>query len=175
LFSLKGRLGRLRYLVWIWVGNALFTLMMQAVVWLSPPRVVGLVWSITLGIALLAWVMLCSVRRLHDGGHSGIWALGLALPLLAVLGVLLGSKFWGNDAGMGLAGLFLYPAIITPALVFLYCLFSKGDPEENRHGLPPPPNNNGVWIIAILVIFSVASGSLAAPMRLFLFLAAPFF
>jgi uncharacterized membrane protein YhaH (DUF805 family) len=108
--SLKGRLGRARYLVWS----------MAAMLPLLPVVLVGIFIAMkspalaTLGsyvvmIILLAFNFTLAVRRLHDMNGSGWWALFLFMPI---------------------AQLFLA----------LFLLLKSGDDGGNDYGPPPPPN-----------------------------------
>jgi uncharacterized membrane protein YhaH (DUF805 family) len=77
------------------------------------------------------WIamMFAQIRRLHDIGRTGWWALGINLaPVLPM--VLLMSVMGLEDAAL-VGGAFALIPIIWLGVV-------KGQPEENRFGAPPP-------------------------------------
>ncbi|MBF7728460.1 DUF805 domain-containing protein [Pseudomonas sp. N040] len=133
VFSVRGRIGRLRYLAW----SVTLTLLAAGALLLA-----GFGYTITpgLGVLLIAAVIIAalvvgvqiSVQRLHDIGWSG-W-----LCLLALVPYL-GSLF---------------------NLVILLIPGSKG---PNRFGPPPPENSRAVKILAVLsILVPVVFGILAA-------------
>ncbi|MEA3035860.1 MAG: hypothetical protein QOH04_1625 [Sphingomonadales bacterium] len=93
--------------------------------------------SWALNLALACPVAALAVRRLHDSGRSGWWAL-LALPGTAL-------SLWQDFQLLrdGPAILFIETplwerlAFATPSLILLVMLLWKDDPEPNRYGPNP--------------------------------------
>lgn len=133
VFSVKGRIGRLRYLAW---SVSLTLLATVALI------IAGAGYSLTpsLGVLLIAVAIIgaivvgiqISVQRLHDIGWSG-WLFLLALV------PYLGSIF---------------------NLIILLIPGSKG---PNRFGPPPPENSRAVKVLAVFsILVPVVFGILAA-------------
>jgi len=124
LFSFKGRIGRRDF--WIWI-----------VTWIVAMLVLfGLAYSNWLGTQTAAFVLVCLlwptasviVKRLHDRGRSGLWAL-----LVPLAGMLLGGK-WA-----------ILPAVLPwvvgkliPTVIFVMTLIDLGafvgTQSENKYG-----------------------------------------
>jgi uncharacterized membrane protein YhaH (DUF805 family) len=114
---LRGRSNRREY--WIWVA-ALFAL------GVALSFVPGLS-NANIGLTLL--LLFTQIRRVHDFGRSGWWAVlatvapvGVMLPLMAVVSL---EVAFGLGLLVELAGIVVIGAI-------------AGDPGENRFGAPPP-------------------------------------
>lgn len=98
--------------------------------------------GLTIALTIVAMLLLGAslVRRLHDSGRSGRWAL---LPLPFLLGGMWGMKLlFGNMAAEPdlrvFALLFLNNVIYlgTIALLMLFTML-RGTPGDNRYGPPP--------------------------------------
>jgi uncharacterized membrane protein YhaH (DUF805 family) len=97
LFSLKGRLGRLRYLAWIWVGVTLPAIPTALGLRFFPRHPVTGWWVKAMGFVAMLWFVSCGVRRLHDGHHSGAWALVFVSPFVCALIMWLIEKHISHD------------------------------------------------------------------------------
>lgn len=80
------------------------------------------------GVAMLAPSLLFMIRRLHDIGKTGWWALAISFgPIVPMLALL-------PFAPMTV----LLPMVMLLSLVWTIWLGAiPGDPHENRWGLPP--------------------------------------
>lgn len=141
VFSVQGRIGRLRYLAWslaalLVMGGVAGTLGLGL---LSGDNMV--LAAIVCVVGLLAYFYVnitISVQRLHDLGWSGwLWFLNL-VPVVG--------------------GLFPIAMAVIP-----------GNPGANRYGAPQPPNSTavkvlaGLWLVVIAVVFVGAlAGGLSA-------------
>ena len=121
VFSLGQRLGRLRYVCYLFTGAlilglfvALMAILAQAVPAWASRLMFGFV--ILLGLAFFIWSIGLMVRRLHDAGRPGWWAIGILVPGLNVL-------------------------------LTLYLLVAAPDDGVNRFGTPNPPNSLVVNIV----------------------------
>lgn len=130
-FSVQGRIGRLRYLVYSLIP-ALVLLLLLA--YLAGPRGVGRDVRIELALgfaaaALSVWAVMTR-RRLGDVALPGWWALLVVVPL----------------ANVALAA---------------YLLFRRGDAGGNIHGAPPAPNTilvgSGVWLLLLMLVTAGAA------------------
>ncbi|QKE65615.1 DUF805 domain-containing protein [Aquipseudomonas campi] len=133
VFSVNGRIGRVRYLAWSAVLMfAALALYFIAAIGLAFAPVFGWILMAALVIAIIVVSVQMGVQRLHDIGWSGwLWLINL-VPLV-------GSVF---------------------ALIMLVV---PGTPDANRYGPPPPPNNTGVKVLAFgWLVFPVLIGILAA-------------
>ncbi|AYC31356.1 DUF805 domain-containing protein [Pseudomonas cavernae] len=131
VFSLEGRIGRLRYLAWSLVlmlaGAGLFGI---AAIGLGIDQTLGAILMIAASIALMVVAVQIGVQRLHDIDWSG-WLLLLNLiPLV-------GSVF------------------------ALLMLLVPGTPGANRYGPPPPANSTAVKVLAGLWLIPIAALVLA--------------
>jgi uncharacterized membrane protein YhaH (DUF805 family) len=137
--SLKGRIGRLRFLAWS-LGASAVILITFLIIFLA----IGISFtaglssmgasisvSLVLGLAILLVTLSIGVKRLHDLGWSGwLWLL----TLIPVLG-----------------GIFSLLLIVLP-----------GSPATNRYGPPPPPNSTavkllaGCWLVVVLIMIITA-------------------
>lgn len=138
VFSVQGRIGRLRFLAWTLVSLMAATVV-AALITLSLFSGEHFLLGGLLGaVALLAYLYVnitITVQRLHDLGWSGwLWFLNL-VPMV-------GSVF---------------PILIT---------VMPGNTGANRFGAPPPPNSTAVkilsalWLVllAVLIIGALAGG-----------------
>lgn len=111
--------------------------------------VVGIVSAVTLGLlstlfALAIFVpnLGMTVRRLHDSGKPGIWALLLLVPL--VLQVLTAMMVWtvGFYAFFGLfyalIGIVRLASLVALVVIIYFCV-QPGDAGDNAYGPPAAP------------------------------------
>lgn len=132
VFSIEGRIGRLRYLAWSLVlmlaGLALFGV---ASMGLAISEIVGGILLVIAGIGLALVGMQIGVQRLHDIGWSGwLWLLNL-VPVVG--------------------GVFALLMLVVPGIT-----------GANRFGPPPPPNSRAVKLLALLWLLVPVLGILAA-------------
>lgn len=139
VFSVQGRIGRLRFLAWTLV-SLLVAAAVAGVIVLSlftgEHFMLGSLFGMVAVFAYLYVNITISVQRLHDLGWSGwLWLLNL-VPLV-------GSVF---------------PILIT---------VMPGNTGANRYGAPPPPNSTAVkvlsslWLVLLaLVLVSAITGGL---------------
>ncbi len=137
VFSMKGRLGRLRYLAYGFgvalVGQLLLAMMggMGAALQSDTGNIMSLVGIGVVYIAMTVISIMLAVQRLHDLDKTGWLYLLILVPLVNII--------FG-----------------------LYMLFARGTQTTNRFGNPPPPNTTGVVIAAWLLIFVFVGGIVAA-------------
>lgn len=135
IFSVRGRIGRLRYLGWSMGMMLLFTLAyaIAAGIMAVVPIVGGLL-MIPVVIGSIVVAVMIGVQRLHDIGWSGwLWLINL-VPLVGFVFSLL--------------------MLVVP-----------GTSDANRYGPPPPPNSRGVIAMAwggLLLSIIATVGILAA-------------
>lgn len=118
VFSISGRIGRLRYLGWS-MGLMLLAMLAYGIAMgvMTILPILGGVLMLPIGIAIFVVSVMIGVQRLHDIGWSGwLWLLNFA-PLIGFVFTLL---------------MFLIP----------------GTSGANRYGPPPPPNSRGVTVLA---------------------------
>lgn len=126
VFSIEGRIGRLRYLAWTLVSLLAVVAAMGAcgLLFYESPVLVGVLMTIA-GVGFLVVSIQIGVQRLHDLGWSGwLWLLNL-IPLAS-------SVF---------------------ALVLLVL---PGNPGHNPYGPPPPPNSTMVKVLACMWVVVLA-------------------
>lgn len=92
LFSIKGRIGRRDF--WIWIAIWLVT--MSALFTLAGSNLLNLQTAAFIIVCLLWPTAAVVVKRLHDRGKSGLWALLMILAWMLLAGKL-------GDAAAGLA------------------------------------------------------------------------
>lgn len=137
VFSVNGRLGRLRYLAYGFaialVGQVLIGLMggMGAVMQNEAGSALSIIGMVVVYIAIVAISVMLAVQRLHDLDKTGWLYLLILVPILNII--------FG-----------------------LYMLFAPGSQSANRYGNPPPPNSTGVVIAAWLLIIVFVGGIVAA-------------
>jgi len=141
LWSAKGRIGRVRFLAYMFYSYALF--MLAAMVLGGVIGFTGFkggeaaisIITLVLAIPYLVFYVLTGIQRSHDMDWSG-WTLLLALiPLVALI--------W---------------------------IFKPGTQGSNRFGAPPPPNTLsviiGAWLLpAIAIVGIIAAIALPAMQR----------
>jgi len=122
LFSLRGRLNRVRYIVYCLATlAALFAFMGLAGIALVPSGQFGQLLYVAITVLLLycvlpVWFAILTVRRAHDFNTGGWMALLLFVPVINLL-------FW----------------------------FIPGTPGENAYGPAPEDESAGMKLIAVLV------------------------
>jgi uncharacterized membrane protein YhaH (DUF805 family) len=134
ILSVKGRIGRLRYIGYS-IGISLFVYLVMGVL-------VGLVGTtmseeamgplmllvLVLGIGSMFFInIVLMIQRCHDINMSGWLSLSLLIPLVPLI-------FW----------------------------FIPGTEGVNKYGPPPPPNRSALLIIMIILVMVVLLGVLAA-------------
>lgn len=92
LFSIKGRIGRRDF--WIWIAIWLVT--MSALFTLAGSNLLNLQTAAFIIVCLLWPTAAVVVKRLHDRGKSGLWALLMVLAWMLLAGKL-------GDVAAGLA------------------------------------------------------------------------
>jgi uncharacterized membrane protein YhaH (DUF805 family) len=142
----NGRIGRLT-----WLGFAVLIsileyategLLRRAFHWPAPMRLAGDPLSSYAGdeISFLAsliflWPSLAiDVKRWHDIGRSGWFALAIYVPALALFGFALTGAAHPPDPRV--AGL-LYGFGLAALVYFIILAARRGDEGKNRHGPPP--------------------------------------
>ncbi|AHL74107.1 membrane protein [Stutzerimonas stutzeri] len=132
VFTIQGRIGRLRYLAWsMSLMSAALGLLLVASMAFAVSAVLGSILSGILCLGLLFVSMQICVQRLHDIGWSG-WLMLLNLVPIA-----------GN-------------------LFSLAMLLMPGNDGMNRFGPPQPPNSRAVKILASLWLLVPVIGIVAA-------------
>jgi len=132
VFSVNGRIGRVRYLGWT---MAMLLCMLPLVLLFAGVSVMSsALGTLVMAVGLLGFIIvsiLFSVQRLHDIGWSGwLWLLNF-VPVI-------GSVF------------------------ALLMLIIPGTQGVNRYGPPPPPNSTGVKVLAWLFLLVPITGIVAA-------------
>lgn len=132
VFSIEGRIGRLRYLAWSLVLMlAALALLGVASMGLAISEIVGSVLIALVGIGMAVVSVQIGVQRLHDIGWSGwLWLINL-VPIVG--------------------GVFALLLLIIP-----------GTTGANRYGPPAPPNSRAVKLLAWLWLLVPILGILAA-------------
>ena len=133
VWSVRGRIGRLRLLAYSTAGYVLL---------------------------ILASMMLGALSGAF-GGRGGGNAV-IALTLLPALAYMVGSVLLliQRSHDMNLSGWYTLLALIP--LVGLFWIFKAGTSGANRYGAPPPPNTLGVKLLGSVFPVIVAIGILAA-------------
>ncbi|MDP3978242.1 MAG: DUF805 domain-containing protein [Pseudomonas sp.] len=132
VFSIKGRIGRLRYLAWslVLMLAALALFGVASMGW-AISEIVGAVLIALIGIGMAVVSVQIGVQRLHDIGWSGwLWLINLVPVVGGVLALLL---------------------LVIP-----------GTTGANRYGPPAPPNSRAVKVLAWLWLLVPLLGILAA-------------
>jgi uncharacterized membrane protein YhaH (DUF805 family) len=130
VFSLEGRIGRLRYLAWSLVLSLSAAGIMGAVaIAANISETLGLVLAIGVVLGMLVVSVQIGAQRLHDIGWSAWLLLLNLLPLV-------NSLFW------------------------LVMLIVPGSPGANRYGPPPPANSLAVKLLAGLFLALLIGGLL---------------
>ncbi|MDQ1831867.1 DUF805 domain-containing protein [Massilia scottii] len=121
LLALHGRIGRVRYVVYVSLLTSL--LMAGAVLMVAALLPIGPLVStlaLLMLIPLLGMLFVMTRRRLNDLGRSGWWSLLGLIPFVNLV-----------------AG--------------LWPLLEAGNPGENAYGLPPPPNGWQLVLAAYVI------------------------
>jgi Predicted membrane protein len=124
LFSIKGRIGRRDF--WIWIG--IWVLAMIILFTLAGSAILSIQTAAFILVCLLWPTAAVTVKRLHDRGKSGIWALLMVLAWMLLAGnwaVLPGVWQWG-------VGRFIPTLIIVMMLIDLGAFV--GTQGENKYG-----------------------------------------
>jgi uncharacterized membrane protein YhaH (DUF805 family) len=128
VFSVQGRIGRLRFLAWT-LASLLVAAAVGGVIGLSlftgDRLVLGGLFFIIGGLIYLYVAIAITVQRLHDLGWSGWLCLLSLVPFV-------GSVF--------------------PILLAVL----PGNTGANRYGAPPPPNSTAVKVLALLWLVLLA-------------------
>ena len=132
VFSVSGRIGRVRYLGWT---MAMLLCMLPLMLLFAGASVMSSVLgTLIMAVGVIAMIVIgvfIGVQRLHDIGWSGwLWLLNF-VPFI-------GSVF------------------------ALLMLIIPGTQGVNRYGPPPPPNSTGVKILAWLFLLVPVTGIIAA-------------
>lgn len=132
VFSVNGRIGRVRYLGWT---MAMLLCMLPLMLLFAGASVMSSVLgTLIMAVGVIAMIVIgvfIGVQRLHDIGWSGwLWLLNF-VPFI-------GSVF------------------------ALLMLIIPGTQGVNRYGPPPPPNSTGVKILAWLFLLVPVTGIIAA-------------
>lgn len=113
---LAGRAGRREY--WVFVG-VLFGVGLAAEYFPGGPQ---------LSSGLSAVLMLEQIRRMHDCGRSGWWAVAaLFAPLIVTIPMV----------AFGLPAAGLIAAVVLGVVQIIWIGLIRGDADENRFGPPP--------------------------------------
>ncbi|WP_079204498.1 DUF805 domain-containing protein [Pseudomonas sp. CC6-YY-74] len=132
VFSLNGRIGRLRYLAWsLMLLLGALALFGVASMGLAISEIVGGILIALVGIGIMVVSVQIGVQRLHDIGWSGwLWLINL-VPIVG--------------------GVFALLMLVIP-----------GTTGANRYGPPAPPNSRAVKVLALLWLLVPVLGILAA-------------
>ncbi|NWD49763.1 DUF805 domain-containing protein [Pseudomonas gingeri] len=126
-FTIKGRIGRLRYLAWSMVATfiAIIAVAVIAIV-LSGSNFAGISLAlIALAVFIVVTVQI-AIQRLHDIGWSGwLWLLTLV-------------PFVGS----------VFPFVL---------MFYPGNAGANQYGAPPPPNSTAVKVLSVLAVIGIVA------------------
>lgn len=132
VFSVNGRIGRVRYLGWTMA--MLLCMLPLMLLFAGASAMSSVLGTLILGVAVIAMIVIgvfIGVQRLHDMGWSGwLWLLNF-VPFV-------GSVF------------------------ALLMLIIPGTQGVNRYGPPPPPNSTGVKVLAWLFLLVPVTGIVAA-------------
>jgi len=96
--------------------------------------------STLFALALLVPNLGMTVRRLHDSGKPGVWALLLLVPVLVqiLLGLMMFSVgMWGFFGVLyGLIQLISLVSLVAIVIIIYFCV-QPGDAGSNAYGPPP--------------------------------------
>lgn len=138
LFAMKGRIGRLRYIAYLFgisILNMVPVMVIMGVLGAtgmfagSPDAMAGV--SMLFYIPLMVFSFVLAKRRFNDANRSGWLALLLLVPILNFV-------------------------------VSLYLLFAAGTEGDNDYGPAPSPNSTLVKVVAMIVPVVFIVGVLAA-------------
>jgi uncharacterized membrane protein YhaH (DUF805 family) len=117
---------------------------------------IALVLDLLITLFILPVQIMFAIRRLHDMGANGYWALiQVPMSLLSLKGIL----------GLHPAGAILAVVVVAYLIFFIYALillFTPGTAGDNRYGPPPPPNSTWVIVGAIAAIVLPVVGFIVA-------------
>jgi uncharacterized membrane protein YhaH (DUF805 family) len=140
LLDPRGRMGRTDLLV-----SATAVLAIEgALALLGPAEAVGS-WPVLAAKACSLWIGVAAlIKRLHDVGRSGWWALAAAAALCIWTAVLAFGLVIVLGADAFVPGSFgqtaMLALLLLPALGFtLWLHLAPGDPSTNRFGAPSAP------------------------------------
>ena len=132
VFSVSGRIGRVRYLGWTMA--MLLCMLPMLLLFAGASAISSALGTLIMAAGVIAMIVIgvfIGVQRLHDIGWSGwLWLLNF-VPVI-------GSVF------------------------ALLMLIIPGTQGVNRYGPPPPPNSTGVKILAWLFLLVPLTGIIAA-------------
>lgn len=132
VFSVSGRIGRVRYLGWTMA--MLLSMLPMLLLFAGASAISSALGTLIMAAGVIAMIVIgvfIGVQRLHDIGWSGwLWLLNF-VPFI-------GSVF------------------------ALLMLIIPGTQGANRYGPPPPPNSTGVKILAWLFLLVPLTGIIAA-------------
>lgn len=136
-WTLTGRASRSEFWWMALVGFVIF-LFLRGLSWVSPVAAVIAAWLeiVWICVTLVPWTCL-TVRRLHDGGHSG-WTYGLSW--IPFVGIIIVALCFHESMPSWVAWLLLISlvgGIIWGILLLVYTL-QRSEPKTNRYG--PVPN-----------------------------------
>lgn len=137
IFSLKGRIGRLRYMGYTWLLMIICGFAIGFIAAVAVPALAGsgkpgagfAIFMIVLYGPVIAVSLIMAMRRLHDLNNSGWLSLLSLVPFVNI--------FFG-----------------------LYLLFAPGTNGRNSYG--PMPSKNPSWLWAAIFLPFIAFGILAA-------------
>lgn len=145
-FSLRGRIGRLRYLAFSWPVIVLSGLLgIVAAIIVPQHKTPGMVLLVLAGVFCFWMPLRLMALRMHDVNQSSKWLL--ALLLLPGVGAVLG----GAHLATLCAGLFW--------IVWLLLVVFPGSEGDNDYGPPPEANTTlikvGAGIFLVLTVIGV--------------------
>lgn len=134
-FSLSQRLNRLRFACYGFAATIVFVLL-SVLAWVLLKGTLGAAatpWitfaTLVLALAFFGYYVSLVVRRLHDIGRNGFWAMLIFAPALEPLAL-------NADSGL----LLLFVLLLQPFLG-VYLLTQNPHPVMNQFGTPNPPNS----------------------------------
>jgi uncharacterized membrane protein YhaH (DUF805 family) len=132
----NGRVGRAQF--WYYIAVAVVLGIGVSIV----AAIVTHLLSTLFALALLLPNLGMTVRRLHDTGKPGIWALLLLVPFLVqiLLGLMIFSVGMWGIFGMLYAFIQLVSlASLVALVIIIYFCVQPGDAGDNAYGPPPAP------------------------------------
>ena len=103
-------------------------------------KLLGHAVRLVFALALLVPNLGMTVRRLHDSGKPGVWALLLLVPILVqiLLGLMMFSVgMWGFFGVLyGLIQLISLVSLVAIVIIIYFCV-QPGDAGSNAYGPPP--------------------------------------
>ncbi|GHT85659.1 hypothetical protein AGMMS49543_17420 [Betaproteobacteria bacterium] len=176
IFSLEGRLGRIRFIGWQLGWLLLFALLVLGigVLVVAGAGKLGFGIMVLSGLASLAFYISITVRRLHDLNLSGWWLLVWLIVMIIVSYLVyrgaapaLSSAIQAQDADAYVAARDAMAnspiAVISSVVNFilgLFLLLKGGSKDGNDYGDPPSPNGTLVTLLAGIVIVVYVGGIL---------------